>query len=182
VVVVLIKIYFFSYKMLLGQDNYVQIYDDKKYSILLKNIKGRTEDIIIDDSNYTDILAIKNHKKYRVLIRLIFENGTQVDLGKETMLQVVEGHDSAKLIPAKAVKPGQRVCPPIPPYADPAKASGFIIMFKETRMLLASTVIFGKCDYVLINGIPILHDNEEDKNIRKVARRSNSLANLLLKI
>lgn len=168
--------------MLLGQENYVQIYYDKKYSILLKNIEGYTKNIIINNSTYTDILAIKNHKKYKVLIRLIFENGAQVDLGKETMLQVVEEYDSAKLIPAKDVQLGQRVCLPISPYTDPVKAYGFIIVLKETRMLFASTVIFDKCDYVLINGIPILHDNEEEKNIRKIAKKSNLLANLLLKI
>jgi len=170
-------------KMLIGQDNTLQVYSEKEYSVLIRNIHMKIEDVMISEGVYTDILAIKHHKKYKVVTRLLLENGKHVDIGQDTILHVVEEHDRPRLIPAKNIQHGHIICPPIPSYADIRTwAATYGVGVKTRQLILAkvSTIIFDKCEYVPINGVPILHDNHEDKNIRKLAKRSNSLARLIL--
>jgi hypothetical protein len=168
--------------MLLGQDCVVDTIVGGNVSI--SSIKNKLNDVIIEDQLAINILSIKHHKKFKVMIKLILEDDSYVIVGKNTYLQVVEEHDIGRILEAKDAYAGQIICPPIPNYVDKilwASSYGKCIKAKQTVLYKASTVVFDNCDYVTISGIPILHDNYEFRKIRRIAKRSNSIANLLLK-
>lgn len=166
--------------MLLGQFNSIHI---DRYIMILKNIHSKVSNVTISEGVTTTILAIKHHKKYKVLVKIIFEDDKFIEVGKDTILQIAED-DLARLTPAKDLIPGSIICPPIPHYADVrlwAETYGLRIKARQLVLAKASTVIFDKCEYVTIGDVPLLHDNQEYNKLRKVARRSTSLANLLMK-
>lgn len=152
--------------------------------INISTIYSTLSDIVISQDETTKILAIKHHKHFKVMTKLIFDDDSYVIIGKNTYIQIVEEHDLGRIIEAKDAHPGQKLCPPIPPYADIriwGSEYGKNIKQKQTVFYRASTVLFDKCEYVKINNAIILHDNYEFNVIRKIAKKSNSVANLLLK-
>ena len=168
--------------MLVGQDNFITTTDGGK--IKISSIHGKLDNVFVDDNEVVTLLSIKHHKKYKVMIKIIFEDDTYIIVGKHTYLQVVEEHDIGKIIEACEVHPGQLLCPPLPPYVDIRLwGSNYGIAIKNKQVLLykASTLLFDKCDYIRICDVPILHDNDRFKNLRKLIRRNNSVGNMLFK-
>ena len=168
--------------MLVGQDNFISTTDGG--DVKVSTIRGKLDNIIIDDNNTTSLLSIKHHKKFKVMTKIILEDDTYVVVGKHTYVQIVEEHDIGRIIEAMEVQPGQLLCQPLPPYADIrlwGANYGIAIKAKQTILYKASTILFDDCEFVTINNIPILHDNHQFRNIRRVVKRSNSIGNLLFK-
>ncbi len=168
--------------MLVGQDNYVLTKNGDK--IKISSIHGRLDDVMVDDDTITTILSIKHHKKYKIMTKIILSDDTYVIVGKHTYVQVIEEHDIGRIVEAMDVHPGQLLCPALPPYADIrlwGNEHGIPIKMKQTIFYNASTILFDECEHVKINGAPILHDNYEFKNIRRIIKRKNSVGNLLFK-
>jgi len=168
--------------MLVGQEN--TLLTSKGGIIKVPTIHGKLSDIIIDNENTTNILAIKHHKRFKILIQITFDDNTYVIIGKHTYIQVVEEHDIGRIIEAKDAHPGQKLCPPLPEYADIriwGSEYGKNIKHKQTIFSKASTILFDKCEYITLSDAPILHDNHQFSGIRRLAKRTNSVANLLFK-
>ncbi len=168
--------------MLVGQENTLLTLGGG--TVKIPTIHSTLSNIVIDNENTTIILAIKHHKRFKILVKLIFDDDSFVIVGKHTYLQVVEEHDIGKIIEAKDAHPGQILCPPLPSYVDIriwGSEYGKNIKHKQTVFGKASTILFDKCEYVTINDAPILHDNHQFSGIRKLAKRTNSVANLLFK-
>lgn len=167
--------------MLVGQDNFISTTDGG--DIKVSTLHGKLDNVIIDEDT-TTILSVKHHKKFKVMTKIIFEDDSYIIIGKHTYLQVVEEHDIGKIIEANDAQPGQLLCPPLPPYADIrlwGSSYGVPIKKKQTLLYKASTILFDKCEYVRIGNMPVLHDNHEFRNIRRIVRRNNSVGNLLFK-
>ena len=168
--------------MLVGQDCTVDTINSG--TVKISTIHHKLSDIIINQELTTNILAIKHHKKYKVMIKLTFNDDSCVILGKNTYVQIVEEHDIGKIVEAKDVHGGQILCPPLPPYADIrlwGEIYGKPIKLKQTLLYKASTVLFDKCEYVVIDGAPIIHDNSQFDALRKVVKKTNSVGNLIFK-
>ena len=148
------------------------------------NIPVKSVEAGLEVADNTKVLSIRRHKKYKVMIKVIFNDDSYIIVGKNTYLQIVEEHDIGRIIEAKDVQPGQLLCPPLPPYADIftwGSTYGIGIKKRQTMLQKVSTIVFDECEYININGIPVLHDNYEHRIVRHVARRSTSIGNLLLK-
>jgi hypothetical protein len=168
--------------MLVGDDCLLSTLDGG--DIKISTINGKLNNVIVDENVTTTLLSIKHHKKFKLMTKLIFEDNSYVIIGKHTYVQVVEEHDIGKLIEAMDVQPGQLLCPPLPSYADIrlwGDSFGIAVKAKQTILYRASTILFDECEYLTINGVPILHDNHQFRHIRRIVKRSDSVGNLLFK-
>lgn len=168
--------------MLIGQECKVLATADRTYSVAVGGLGTSLNNVVVNETEQTKILSVRHHKKRRVMVKISLENDNFVIVGYDTMFQIVEDN-IASFVDARGIKKGQFICPPIPPYCNPAdwaKAYGFRVKSRDQIMCKVSTIVFDKCEYVVINHVPILHDNHEYKTIRKVAKKSNSVAQLLL--
>lgn len=145
-------------------------------------VNGRLDNVN-SDGELTSVLAIKHHKKPKLLVGIKTVNEDYLLVDPTSQFQIVD-NGKLRYVDADLVKPGYIICPPMPDYAELAMWTnlyGVKVESKELRFTNASTIIFDKCDYVRISNVPILHDNYCNRKLRYIAKRSTSVANLLLK-
>lgn len=156
--------------MIIGQECKLLSQADRTYSIAIGNIEGAVKNVIIDEDRKVDLLAVRHKKSRKVMVKITTTDDNFVIVDRRTMFQIKD-MGKARIIEAANIKKGHIIC---------SSTHEIEVKSNELIMCKASILVFDKCDYVTINHLPIVHDNYEDRGIRRMAKRSNLLASLLM--
>lgn len=168
--------------MLLGRDNIIQIVDTHKYLIRVRDIHSQKRHYI-DGFNDVNIINHRHCRAHRVMVQIETECGKSAIIGKTIYIQVVD-EGVPRIVRSLDLAPGMIICPPIPDGNDRdlwVINHGVVVKKRHLVLSKASHIIFDECEFVVINGIPLLHDNSNHRFIRLFSRISLRLSRLGLK-
>lgn len=168
--------------MLLGQDNIIQIVDKNRYLMRIRDIHSPKQHFI-NETNVIDIINHKHCKTHHVMIRIETECGKIVVINRHIYLQVLDDN-IPRTIFAQDIRPGMIIYPPIPSNSDADLwiiQHGVVVKYRHLVLSNASHIIFDECDYVIVNGVPLLHNNAKNRRVRRISRISKRLARIGLR-
>lgn len=158
--------------MLVGQDNILHI---PNRQMLVGHIYQRLGNIIIDSCQDTEILAVRHHKKYKVLFLMEFTNNDG-DRRTITVSRYTLFLTRGLYLTAEELMHGN--CISAPSIID----HSWTLIKKQIVLGMATTFIPKTADFMLLGDIPLIIDNKEYWNIYPLVRKNTRLGNLALKL